>query len=844
MKAQLLACTALALSGAQAVYAQETDAGTVEATDQRRLDTLVVQAQRRNQDLLDVPVSVTSYNAESLEAKGVVDLEDLNVANPSFYLNALQERTGNSPVRIRGVGTVGSNPAFEGAVGIYIDDVYRSRSGMALSTFLDIESVEVLRGPQGTLFGKNTVAGALVLRSAKPDLDEFSASVDVQIANYDSHKYEAYLNVPVAENVAIRLSGLIEKSDGFFVNPITGENNNPIDQTAFRAQIAFEPNDRLSARLAYDRNAADGPYGYGRSTRIDNTDLDGSQNGLFGPAALNLIPGATGGAGYWYWDLGTVTATPPFSDAGPADPFAYEVATSQLGDTKVRDQGVNLTLEYELTDNISVKSITSYREFSEESVEADWDFGPLDFGGALDLFYDFETFSQEVLFTGDFDFENGQRLAFVGGVHYFDESWTYERFANTGSQFAPVFAIALDPLLNFAETDGCAFNPALGCFSAAQLGVEGYNFGDAAFDVAEQSFGLFGQLTYDITEQITVIGGLRYNSVDKDGAFTRRLNGQPTDAASYWNATVGSALAFALNGAALMGSNFDESTSDEELTYNFAAQYRPTENTQLYASYSHGFKAGGVNIEVSAAGGAPSLAGVPVDVGGGVFLPFTPPTPENTTYAPEFVDAYEIGARLEYAGIGRVSIAAFRSDYEDLQLTIFTGTEFEVFNTGTSRVQGLELENTTAVTDNLTFDFAVTWLETADFGDDIDPRLAPGRRRGQAPEWAFTVGGQYAHPVTEDIDAYANLNYSYTGDHFLSDEGAGLADAQQDAFHIVNASIGLRDLENWDIQLFCTNCFGEEYFTYAFNQPFVAGGSPMGNPAAPGVYGVSLKKEF
>ena len=844
MKAQLLACSALALGGVQTLNAQETNTGIAAAEDEGRLETIVVQAQRRDQALLDVPVSVTSYNAEALEAKGVVDILDLNVANPSFYMNSLQERTGNSPVRIRGVGTVGSNPAFEGAVGIYIDDVYRSRSGMALSTFLDIASVEVLRGPQGTLFGKNTVAGALVLRSATPDLDEFSASVDLQFANYDSQKYEGYINVPVAENVAIRLSGLIEKSDGFYRNPVTGEDNQPTDQSAIRAQISFEPNDRFSGRLIYDRNAADGPYGYGRSTRIDNTDLDGSQNGFFGPAALNLLPGIPGGLGTWYWELGTVTATPPFSDAGRADPFSYEIGTNQLGNTRVRDQGVNLTLEYDLTDNISIKSITSYREFSEDTFGADWDFGPVDFGGDLSLFYDFETFSQEILLTGDFDFDNGQSLSFVGGAHYFDEDWTHIRTGHGGSQLGPVFGIALDPTVNFAETDGCTFNPALGCFSTSQLAEEGFDYQDAFFTSAEQSFGIFGQLTYDLTEKISLIGGLRYNSIEKDGSFTRRLNRQPVDRETYWNNVMTRALLFGFNGAAMMGRNFDETTKDEELTYNFAAQYRPTSSSQLYASYSRGFKAGGVNLEVAAAGGAPALAGVPTDLGGGVVLPFTPETPENTTFAPEFVDAYEIGFRLEYGGIGRVSLAGFRSEYEDLQLTIFTGTEFQVFNTGSSTVQGLELENTTAVTDNLTIDVAATWLETAEFGGDIDPRLAAGRRRGQAPVWALSLGGQYYHPLTNELDAYANLNYSYTGEHFLSDEGAALADVTQDAYHIVNASIGLRDNGNWDVQLFCTNCFGEDYFGYAFNQPFIAGGSAMANPAAPGVYGVSLRKEF
>ena len=854
MKALLL--SAATLSGWQYAYAQE-DTET-EASSGSRLDTIVVSAQRREQDLLDVPVAVTAFDAEALEAKGVTDVVDLNLANPSFYMNTLQERTGNAPVRIRGVGTIGSNPAFEGAVGIYIDDIYRSRSGMALSTFTDVESVEILRGPQGTLFGKNTVAGALVLRSAAPDFDEFSASVDLQFANYNSQKYEGYVNIPVNDSLAFRFSGLLETSDGWFENPVTGEDTNPVDQSSIRAQVAFAPNDRLSGRLIIDRNTADGPYGYGRSTRLDNTDLDGSQNGLFGPAALNalpgpapgvplsaILPGVDGGLGYWFWDLGT--AENGFADAGPTDPFSYEIGINQNGDTEVQDQGASLTLEYELTDSLSIKSVTSYREFSEDSLNADWDFSALDFGGGLDLQYDFETFSQEILLNGSFEFGDVQSLEFVTGAHYFDESWTYERRARGGDQLGPVYALALGGagLLNFAELGACPeVNPALGCFSVAQVAAPGENFQDGLFDVGEESFGLFGHATYTVLDQLSFIGGLRFNSIEKTGQFTRRINGQATDAATYFNYTLGNALLFALNGAALMGSDFEQSTKDEELTYSGAVQFRPTPDSQIYASYSRGFKAGGVNIEVAAAGGAPSLAGTPTEVAPGVFLPLTPATPENTTYDPEFVDSYEIGYRLEYGGIGRMGLTAFRSEYEDLQLTIFTGTEFVVFNTGTSTVQGLEFENTTALTDNLTVDLSVTWLETAEFGGDIDPRLAAGRRRGQAPEFAFALGGQYERPVTEAIDMYVNLNWAYNGDHFLSDEGAALADVEQEAFSVVNASFGLRDIGNWDAQLFCTNCFEEEYFSYAFNHPFVAGGSPMVNPEAPRVYGISLKKDF
>ena len=835
MKTRLLMCSAVALSGQSLVQAQETDG---DAEGVRRLQSVVVEAQRREQDLLDVPLAVQAFDESALEASGIDDVIDLNLASPSFFLNTLQERTGNTPVRIRGIGTVGSNPGFEGAVGVYIDDVYRSRAGMALATFTDIGGLEVLRGPQGTLFGKNTTAGALVIRSNAPILEEFGAEIGATFGNFDAQRYEANINVPLGERVAIRASALLDEGDGFFSDPVTGDNHQPVDQQSYRLQVAFEPTDRISGRLVFDHTEAEGPFGYGRSTRFDSTDEAGILGGLFGPAALNLLPGApAGGAGYWYWDITTPDAQ--------ADPFSYDVALNRQNENNVEDKGIALTLDFELTDNLSLRSITSRREFSDDNVGADWDFGPVDVAGELSLRYDFETFSQEFLLSGEQDFESGSSLDYVVGLNYFNEEFDYDRTASVGSQFASIYSLLLAGQgVNFAEFGACPeFNPALGCFSVTQVGTANLNFQDSFFTSEEESLGVFAHGTYNFNDQWSVVGGVRFNSVEKSGTHTNNAAASPIE---YFGLVTANALAFALNGAALSGSDFDVTHEDEEITYNAALQYRPTSDMQLYASYSRGFKAGGVNLNNDAPGGAPSLTtGVPTEVAPGVFLPLTVATPENVTYAPEFVDAYELGFRWEYGGAGRLSVTAFRSEYEDLQVSVYTGTVFEVFNAGTSTTQGVEIENTYAVTDNLTLNGALTWLETADFGDDVDPGLAVGRRRGQAPEIAYVIGGTYDRPLTGDVDFYVNANYAFNGEMFLADDGnQPLASLEQDGYGVFGASIGLRSVGSWDINAFCRNCFEEEYFTYAFNQPFVPTGSPMVNPADPRVYGVSLKKEF
>ena len=835
MKIKALLCTAATIGSWQVSYAQES--GEAEASSGSRLDTIVVSAQRREQDLLDVPLAVQAFDEAALEASGVDDVIDLNLASPSFFVNSLQERTGNTPVRIRGIGTVGSNPGFEGAVGVYIDGVYRSRAGMALTTFTDIAGLEILRGPQGTLFGKNTTAGALVIRSKEPVLEEFSAELGATLGNFNAQRYEGNINVPIGEKVAIRATALIDSSDGFFTDPVTGEDNQPVDQQSYRIQVGFEPTDRISGRLVYDRTEAEGPFGYGRSTRFDNSDPAGLQNGLFGPAALNLVPTAPGGTGYWYWDITTPGAQ--------TNPFSYDVSLNRQNENDVEDEGLALTLDIELTDSLSLQSITSRRTFKDDNVGADWDFGPLDLAGELSLRYDFETISQEFLISGLHDFDNGSSVDYVVGLNYFDEEFEYDRKTSIGSQFAPIYTLFLAGNgVPFVELGACPeFNPALGCFSATQVGTPGVNITDSLLTSQEESLGVFAHSTFNFNDQWSVVGGVRFNSVEKTGTST---NNAAASRAEYFNLVAGNALAFALNGAALTGVDFETTQKDEELTYNGALQFRPTPDTQIYASYSRGFKAGGVNLNVDASGGAPSLTtGVLTEVAPGVFLPLTPETPDNTTYDPEFVDAYELGFRWEYGGAGRLSVTAFRSEYEDLQVSVYNGVNFEVFNAGTSTTQGIEIENTYAITDNLTLNGALTWLETADFGDDVDPGLAGGRRRGQAPEFAVALGGTYERPISEEIDFYLNANYSYNSEMYLADDGnIPLRDLKQDGYGVFSASIGFRAVGDWDVQAFCRNCFEEEYFTYAFNQPFVPAASPMVNPADPRVYGISLKKEF
>ena len=338
-----------------------TPAFHAQAASESLIEEVVVTAQRREQSLLDVPIAVSSYSAEALEEQGIEDLLDLNKASPSIFINVLQNPTLNVPVRIRGIGTSGSNPGFESATGVYVDGVYRSRPGTAMMGFTDLEALEVLRGPQGTLFGKNTTAGALQMKTKAPVLGEQSGNIALRAGNFNTYDIEAAVNIAVNDSTALRFSGLYSESDGQFEDPVTGEDDVAFqDNQVLRAQIASAVSDRLYFRLVADWGEFSSPIRGRQSTRIDSQDVDGLQNTVYGPAALNLFGPVTTGSGYWYWDITTPGAQ--------ADPFAYENSVNRETYGITEQYGATLNVEYDLNDTWTLTSISGWREIEDRGL--------------------------------------------------------------------------------------------------------------------------------------------------------------------------------------------------------------------------------------------------------------------------------------------------------------------------------------------------------------------------------------------------------------------------------------------------------------------------------------------
>ena len=815
------------MAGGASAIAQTAE----EASSGPTIDTIIVEAQRREQAILDVPVAVTAYDNEALEAQNIESILDFNAANPSLFSQTLSDPIANTPVRIRGIGTTGQNPGFEGSVGMYVDGVYRSRAGTALLTFFDMAGVEVLRGPQGTLFGRNNTAGAILQRTAAPELGENNGRITASFGNYGARRVDGHVNLATSDNTALRLAALFTETDGFSEDAVTGDNLFFSETTAVRGSFAFEPRDNFGGRITLDWSRFENPNNDARSYRLSNLDLNGLNNTVYPAFAADT---STGGCGFWYWTPGSVTATPPFSDAGPANPFDRQTCVNTEGKGELEQKGLAVDLQWDINGSVTLRSITGAREVNYANVSLDADFGPTDFSGGLTQFTDLRSFSQEFLLEGD-----AGPLDFILGANYFTEEIDIDREVLAGGQLGAYGDILLG-LGGTVPLNVLALNDA-----PLQQALAGQN---------EDTFGVFAHGTWSLTDRLALIAGVRWNKIDKDGFFDNTLGATRAEHGQIISSTQG--FLFFLNGSAVGSPDWTSSISNDEFTYDITLQFRPTDNTQLYAKYARGFKAGGLNLQIDAIGGAAGIAG-PFTIGGVSFNPVSCVDAADAVaqvqerfddcdaagFAPEFVDSYELSFRWEYLDRGRLSVTGFLTEYDDLQVSVFNGQVFNVTNAGSSDTIGIEIENTFVVSDSLIVNAAATVLE-AQYGDDV-PGLPAGRDLGSAPEVAAAVGFQYDQPINEWLSFYSNGNYSFTGRHFVADDiEPTLVNVQQSAYSLVSVAAGLRTESGWDAQVFCRNCLNEDYVTFGFNHVFHFGGSPLVNLGDPRTFGIRLRKTF
>ncbi len=681
---------------------------------------IVVTAQGRAQALADVPVAVTAVSAETLENSGTSDIRELNQVAPSLLVSSTGNEA-NGSARIRGIGTVGDNPGLESSVAVFVDGVYRSRSGSALSELGPLDRIEILRGPQGTLGGRNASAGLISIYTAQPEFD-FGAHGAFTYGNYDAIRVEGGVNVPLSETIAVRADGVYFERDGFYNDVVNDVRINDRDRYLVRAQALFEPSETLSFRLVGDYSKKEEACCAATFVQPDSAPLARLSPGLDTFARPQPgSPALTSTANPIIPVLISLGQNPAAFTNGTFDRDLY-ITPGRSYDGETEDYGVSGELNVELG-NVNLTSITGYREYSNFQ-GSDTDYTQLDIlyreAGPNAGAREFETFTQEIRLNGTlFD----DRLDWLVGGFYANEDLQvrdnlkfgeeYGRFATcrvVGTTLAPAFAGSpLAPVYD-PSSAGCIrpqLRPALGAqgispfdnrataANEAALIVAGFDRLDSINDLGgegdvynqnSENFAIFTHNIIHLTDTLDLTLGARYTNETKtfDAAFENSNTICPVQRQQLLPLTqstnpLTAGLAGGLITLACQGNSTAELNSltptderkEDEFTGTAILSWKPTPDTLVYGSYSRGYKAGGFNLDRSAlTGNLPS---------GIVLGPILAGSVDNLQFDQETVDAYEVGFKYSQRKWG-FSLVGFRQEFSNFQLNTFNGSVFLVQN--------------------------------------------------------------------------------------------------------------------------------------------------------------------
>lgn len=794
---------------------------------------IIVTATRRAEDIQDIPIAVTAVGQEQLDKQGVVNVQNITQVSPSFSTSSAQIASGSVVLRIRGVGTTSNNIGFESAVGIFIDGAYQSRPGVALSEFVDIERVEVLRGPQGTLFGRNTSAGALNITTNRPDVTEFGGFANASYGNYDLLNIQGAVNVPlVQDTLALRVTGAYRQRDGFIdiVNPAgtkIGESNT-IDQYLVRGQLGYESEGGVKARLIFDYSANQNQC----CSPIELLAAPSEVNGVF--AALG--GGLRGGNAH------------PIVASNPVDATTARAALADLTATANRvpmadvDQwGITGEIDIPIGDNANLIYIGSYRDF--ESFENyDTDFSGLDFFDVDNLNTQITTMTHELRLQGE---TMDGRFQWLIGGYYSDEDIS----ATTD------FSLGADADLLYGAFLGGAFGPApiqlfTGVSPAGTTATNNYNQN-------AESWSIFTHNVLEVTDGLKLTVGLRYTDETKTGGYNQLASNNPACLSGLnllGNGTLPGALAPIIIGLGCFGFTapaigsatlplpqpYQATFADSELIYTGKISYEFQDPISVYASFTRGYKAGGINLDVTAA-----VAGA------------------DPTFLSETVDAYEAGVKAQFLDDSiTANLAVFVEEFQNLQILEFTGAAFQTFNVPQAISSGFELESFVRPTDGLTVQLGLTYTDARYPANCAGTLTAPqvtelcGNPLTNAPQIVAIVGANYEKDLGTYLTGFINGQIRTESDRRTSTQasnpGSGgtilLPFDVQDGNTKINlrAGIGAQD-KSWTLEVWGNNITNEVTRGVTINTTLRASPGYAARSAfaqQPATYGVTLRTEF
>lgn len=742
---------------------------------QSKLEEVVVTATKQEASLQDVPVSVAVMTGDKMAEQGAFSLEDIVQFLPNVTIT---ETSGNEKLFIRGIGTYG-NAGFEQSVGTFVDGVYRGRGQASRAALLDLARVEVLKGPQNTLFGKNTIAGAITITSASPT-DEFEGSLMATAEpTFDGWGAQMVLSGPITEGLNARLALRVDETDGYFDNQTLGQDERQEEEFTSRLGIEWLPTDDLSFLLKWEHGEQDT---LGRQNKV----------GIATPTAAFIYrafgdPNFEDGINYDKYQDGALPGRPSQFDDSEWDLVSLD-ATWNIGE-------------------FTLRSITGYIDARVDN-SLDLDFAPIDLIGQQRT-EDHEQFTQEFILTSP----QGRTVEYLAGFFYQDEDLT--RLGDL-----EIYLSGIAPLL--------AGNP-LEPF--VQLG-----FGDVTivrnYEQKSETISAFAQFTWIATDNLRFLGGLRYSEDDKtlnkslvtDAYLAEGYRVYEGSASLPHQAFYDQFLGFARehrfdrNGfetcntffqlpapvparSCAVAPGFDNVRKEDHWTGDIIVQYDLNDDAMLYAKWGAGYKAGGFDES--------NLVG----------------DPSAQEFEDETVNSFEIGAKFGFwDGRARMNVSAFRSEFEDLQVSVFDGVAgFEVRNAAEATSQGIEVDGEALLTDELTLQFALAYLDS-EFdtfpGAPCHAGLAAsfpgpgpcvadlaGQDTQFAPEFSGNLALTYETAISQSLNLAVGVDLQYQGDYFTTGDNDPVL--VQDSYARLNARVQLSGGDTWSVAVLGKNLTDE-----------------------------------
>jgi iron complex outermembrane receptor protein len=791
-------CVVLAAALASTSVSAQQAAAAAPAEDDGGIAEIVVTAQRTETKLQDTPLSIVAIGSAELERQGTDSLSGFDTFIPNITIGGTAAQ-GNAiiNVAIRGIG--GAPQGFitqESAVGIYIDDILFARPNGALLDLLDVDRVEVLRGPQGTLFGRNTAGGAIRYVTKQPG-DELAGSIKAVAGSRDRFDVQGMLNIPLGETLATRFSFAKKSRDGFVHRIIDNTYVGGGDSTTMRGQLSWKPTTRLDVKLSGDliRTSDNGQPTL--ATNFSPTDLY--------PAALYnvVIPGDPPPSAAVFNSVRALApaSVSPSGYTNAASDFAfyygqvrgkYEVYGGLLPDVnRFKSYGLTGTIAYDLTDNVTVKSLTGYRDIAQIQNQ-DWDRTPIPLVQLNDK-TDIEYFTQELQLNGSFVDDRLKLVA--GGFYYWDDSLNERR----------------------------RFDPSAGANSAFKGDV-----GKGTFEskrIKTKAIALFSQGSFDITEALTATVGLRWGEDKKTFTSFREGRGQVCLSGGAIVAAVGTPASCPAGSVSTVSPQ-TVNGKWSSVSPRFSLDYRWSPQVMTYISAAKGYKGGGFNDGIQT-------------------RCYRSPLPNCglNEYQPENLWTYEAGIRSDlFDRRVRLNITGFLTKYKDQQIQLADpGPPPLVYTVnGDSTVKGLEVEFLANPAENLLLKTSIGYV---DAGYDGDIRGASGAVAitsavpfYRSPKWSYMVGANYKVPVGEKGDVAFDVNWGWKAKQLSYPSPTNYVVLP--SYGLLNGRISYEAADGWTVAVFGNNLTNKYYLTGGFDPS-----GPATKPV-PGLTGVAHDRVF